>query len=117
MNKKDVRASGFMRGWNVASWQNMQAIGDSIPIGCDYYNGDRRVTAENQIDIFIIACGDAESNDRDFSPFEFTAHDINESNNPDSMWEAFDAGINAGIAAYIRKHWNKKIMRKWNRPS
>jgi hypothetical protein len=38
-----------------------------------------------------------------YSPWEFFAHDLNESSNPDAAWEVFDRGIMAGA----RRRWRE----------
>jgi hypothetical protein len=43
------------------------------------------------------AAGDAQDNDRQMSPFEFLAHEINECPNSEGLWEAFSDGIAMGI--------------------
>jgi hypothetical protein len=45
----------------------------------------------------IESCFEAESNDRDFSPFEFTASEINHSTDPETYWEAYEKGISEAI--------------------
>ena len=42
-----------------------------------------------------------ESNDRSYSPLEFTAKEFNDSEDSEALWEAFDAGIADGINANI----------------
>jgi len=112
MNIKDMRELGYNRGWNVASWQDMPNIGDAIPLHLDWIGIGTIDSVEDQIEAWEMFCFDAESNDRDFSPFEFTAHDINESNDPERYWEAFDNGITDGIRAYRRKHHKLADMRR-----
>ena len=69
--------------------------------------------AENIREIHEALCYEAESNSRDFSPFEFTAHEFNslddESEDEDEdevenkvtseeAWEAFEEGVGDAIA-------------------
>jgi hypothetical protein len=42
-----------------------------------------------------------ESNSRDYSPFEVTAHAFNSARNSEARWDAFDAGISDGINANL----------------
>ena len=41
---------------------------------------------------------EAEENDRQFSPFEFIARDLNAAVNSEEVWERFEDGVNDGIA-------------------
>jgi len=107
-NMKDARKDGYARGYNIASWTEIPSIGDEIPRHLDWV-GYRIVDADNQADVWSMLVGEAESANRDFSPFEFTAHAFNESSNSEGLWEAFDAGIQAGIAAYYRKHIKRSL--------
>ncbi len=44
---------------------------------------------------------EAEENGRQFAPFDQLASGFNRARNPDQLWEAYDAGVAAGIAARI----------------
>lgn len=113
MNKKEAFRLGYERGWNGASWQDMPAIGDTLPRDLDWQGIGTIETVADQIDAWEIMCAEAESQSRDFSPFEFTAHAINESRDPDGYWQAFDDGIRAGRAAYRRKHFPLAKLRRY----
>ena len=103
---KDAYERGFERGFNCASWQDLPEIGWKIPRHIDYV-GYSVVDEENQGDVWEMMCFESESGARDFSPFEFTAHDLNEiaDSKPYDVWEVFDNGITAGIRSYWRKHY------------
>lgn len=45
-----------------------------------------------------------ETNSRQFSPFEFTAHMINTQADAEELWAAYDDGVADGIDAYIKEH-------------
>jgi hypothetical protein len=52
---------------------------------------------------------EAESNARQFSPFEFLAHDINETGDrAEGLWEAYDAGVFAGAKAGARERMRRE---------
>jgi len=108
-SKKEIHESGYLRGWNVASWQDVPAIGTEIPRHIDWV-GYRIVDTENQRDVWEMYCFEAESHGREFSPFEHTAHDLNEIAESKSydVWEIYDAGIAAGIRAYWRKNLSRR---------
>lgn len=101
--KQDIRNEGFRRGQNVASWTDLPEIGLKIALDLDWVGYDT-VTEANQYHVWEMFCGEAERNDRQFSPFEVTAHELNELRKPYDVWEVFEAGISASITAYGRKH-------------
>lgn len=48
---------------------------------------------------------EGEMNGRDFSPFEFLAHDINETGDrAEGIWDAYDDGVAIGIKRFIREN-------------
>ncbi len=49
----------------------------------------------------------SEQNAREYSPFEFTAHEINAGRNPEGQWEAYNQGVEAGIKLGIKKRLSK----------
>lgn len=105
MNAREAFSLGYDRGWNCASWTDMPDIGTTLPKHVDWEGIGLISTVADQISAWELLCGEAESNGRQFSPFEFTAQAINESRDPDGYWERFDAGIESGMRAYRRKHF------------
>ncbi len=95
---KDAYERGFDRGYNCASWQDLPEIGETVRTDSD---GKITVDEDNQWDIVSSLASEGESNDRDFSPFEFTASEFNKARNSEARWEAFDAGIADGIQSNI----------------
>jgi hypothetical protein len=71
------------------------------------------ITADetNEWDLVSIYAFEAESNDRQNSPFEFTASEFNKARNSDARWGAFDAGISDGIQANIGERQNALISK------
>jgi hypothetical protein len=64
------------------------------------------VDADNIRDVHQDACFEAESSSRDYSPFEFIAHDLTELGDDDEAdgtseeaWEAFEEGVSDAIFA------------------
>lgn len=53
---------------------------------------------------FVSMCHENEDHQRQYSPFDFTAHDFNESRNPDGVWDAYEKGVSAGINAAVREY-------------
>ena len=113
---QDAYLAGFSRGWNCASWQDIPEIGSTLPLHIDWQGIGEIKNASDQGDALQILASEGESNDRCFSPFEFTAHDFNSADDePESecsseeLWEAFDAGINDGICANINDRLGSAI--------
>lgn len=104
MNKQQAYAMGKERGYNIASWQDSPRISAKVDKSLDWAGMGDFVTAENVADYFFAICQDAESNDRQYSPFEFTARDFNECPNAESLWDEFDKGIEKGFA----DNWNER---------
>lgn len=95
----DIYLAGYSRGWNVASWQDIPEIGTTVRTDAE---GKVSIEDENdQADVMQSLASEAEGNDRDFSPFEFTAKELNDREDYEAAWEAFDAGISDGISANI----------------
>lgn len=97
---KDAYIRGYDRGFNCASWQDLPEVGAKLYLDSE---GRIEVTEENQWDVVQSMAYESESNDRDYSPFEFTASEFNKARNSEARWEAFDAGISDGIAANIQQ--------------
>ena len=104
--KSEVYQMGFERGENLASWQDLPEIGTEIKT---FEVRDFIGTIEDVSDaeeVFLSICWEAESNNRDFSPFEFTCKDLNdyEETADFEVWEAFEEGISEGVVA----NWNSR---------
>ncbi len=102
--EQDAYLRGFDRGFNCASWQDLPEIGSKVWTESD---GKVTVNEDNQWDVVADAAYAGESNDRQFSPFEFTAAEFNkadeegEEGDSEALWDAFDTGISDGIHANI----------------
>jgi hypothetical protein len=105
---KDAYERGWSHGHGFAC-HNVPGLGQEY-----WLDGEGKVTADadNIRDIHAHLCYDAESNSRQFSPFELTAHEFNSAeededgnHDPDlegrseELWEAFEAGISDSISA------------------
>lgn len=95
---RDAYEAGFERGYNCASWVDVPELGAKL-----FTDSDGRVTvsADNVADIMQSLASEAESNDREYSPFEVTAYAFNAARNSEARWEAFDTGITDGINANL----------------
>lgn len=86
----------YRLGWNHGhgiACHHVPSIGDSIDRSVDYVGLGKTVTAENIAEYHELLCFAAESNSREYSPFEFVAHEFNESDDANELWEAFESGV------------------------
>lgn len=89
-NKKDAYRTGFGVGYSIAESNYTSAIPEH--------------PAPGDFESFTSDCQETESGHyRQFSPFEFTAQEFNESRNPDGVWSAYEDGVYKGIQAYIKE--------------
>ena len=110
MNQRDAKSLGRERGHNVASWVDMPDMGSTVRTDAD---GKQIVGEDNVWDIMESLAYQNESANRDFSPFEHTAHAFNEAKNSDALWEAFEAGITLGIQSNLSQR--RKALTKGGR--
>lgn len=101
----DIKKEGIARGRAIASWVDM-------PEGRKTYftESDGRVTVMSVAEAEIVMCdlaSTSESTNRDYSPFEVTAHAINEREDSEEAWQQFDAGISEGINDNITERLSK----------
>lgn len=92
-------ADAYARGWNHGhgiACHNVPDLGATV--WCDAL-GRVTVDADNIREVHASFCYEAESNSRDYSPFEFTAHKFNESEDFEHLWESFEAGATDAIMA------------------
>ena len=95
----DLLSDAYRRGWNHGhgfACHNVPKLGAKL-----WAEGLGRVTVDagNIREVHESLCYEAESNSRQFSPFEFTAHEFNSSEYHEDLWEAFEAGIGDAISA------------------
>lgn len=48
-------------------------------------------------------CWDADENFRQYSPFEFFAHELNTATDSEELWEAYDTSICEGVTSFINQ--------------
>ena len=97
----DAYACGWNHGHGIAC-HNVPEIGTNYRLDA---LGRMECDAENIREIHEALCYEAESNSRDFSPFEFTAHEFNSLGDDDEeceissdeAWEAFEEGVGDSI--------------------
>ena len=101
--QQDIHDAGYDRGFNLASWQDLPEIGTVLPRHVDWQGIGTVDDVDDACEAFEMCCFEAESGNRDFTPFEFTAHDLNELDQDESLgfepWEVFDEAITEGIRA------------------
>lgn len=89
----------YRLGWNHGhgiACHNVPKIGERMNRCVDWV-GLEIVTPENIAEYHELLCFAAEGNSRQYSPFEFVAHEFNESDDSESLWEAFEAGTSDSI--------------------
>lgn len=95
----DIYDAGYRRGFDIASWQDLPDIGAKTDRSVDYEGIKIIKDIDDAHSYFSMLCICAEENNRSYSPFEFTAKEINDLDYSDEAWTAFDEGINAGFEA------------------
>lgn len=98
MNKKDVYQKGYWTGYDIAKENAYSELNPDCftQDELEQFSSDM---AEHESDTF-----------RQYSPFEFFAKDLNNSHDPEGLWEAYDNGVWAGIQRLIRQF--KRVHRK-----
>ena len=101
----DILKDAYRMGWNHAhgiACHNVPRLGEKLWLA-DL--GRVTVDVDNVREVHQSLCFTAESNSRDYSPFEFTAHEFNsDEENSESLWEAYDAGIADSIFADLESY-------------
>lgn len=107
MTKNEVYELGLNRGFSIASWNDLPNIGDSIPRELDWIGVDKVTEIEDAFEFFMSICSTAESNNREYTPFEFTCKDLNELEEKVDfeVWETYEKGIHAGF----EKNWKSRL--------
>ena len=103
----------YRLGWNHGhgiACHNVPSIGDKICPSIDWVGLGKTVTPENIAEYHEALCFAAESASREYSPFEFTAHEFNESDDSESLWEAFEAGIADSIHADLKGYYCAELV-------
>lgn len=96
MNQKEAREYGRGQGLAAAKYTEVGEQ-DRREVGCDCDDG-----AECH-DCLTHAAFESEENARQFSPWEFLAHDINVcGDRAEGLWQAYDKGVEVGIAKGVR---------------
>ena len=91
-NLENVKDAGRTRGHTIATYQEVRKIGSA-------YDGDIIETEDDQREAFIKDALEAETVDRDYTPFESVARELNDSVDPDEAWDSYEEGIMEGVKA------------------
>ena len=97
---EEITHAGYVRGRNIAAAQDLRRVGDTYHFQCEreprpIEDEDEAATAMTE-DSYL-----AEDNNRQYTPFEFTAHEINSRPDSEEAWAAFGEGIDRGIGEEI----------------
>ena len=95
MEKNEAYRAGRHQGHGLAC-HNVPRLGDKL-----WLDDMGRVTVDagNIREIHQSLCFAAEMGARDYSPWEFTAHAINESDDFEALWEEYERGVADAIFA------------------
>ena len=107
MNKRQIIAEGLQRGYNVAKNIDLVDVGD---YGDGQYLDERekvKITSDNWLEFHTNYAYECEDSDRQFSPFEYLAKDINnyEYKYNREGWIEFDKAIGRGIIKALKERW------------
>lgn len=109
MNKREIRAEGLNRGYSIAKSIDLVDIGD---YGDGQFLDERnrvKITSDNWLEFHTNYAYECESNDRQFSPFEFLANDINNYEYKKGIcseaWLEFEEAISRGIRKALKERW------------
>jgi hypothetical protein len=104
-NNNEKTIDAYKTGWNHGhgiACHNVPVIGYST--WTDGL-GSVIVDADNIREVHQSMCFEAESNSRQYSPFEFTAHEFNEDEEySEELWAAFNDGVYDSIIADLETY-------------
>jgi hypothetical protein len=106
---KEIKSGGYNRGYRIGKDCDLIDIGDYCDGTISGTGKREKVTSDNWYEIHSNIAWDCESGNREFSPFEFLAHEINEYENKKGFsgdaWLVFDEAISRGIAKALKERW------------
>lgn len=97
----------YRLGWNQGhgiACHNVPSIGDAIDRSIDWIGLGKTVTPDNIAEYHEALCFAAESISREYSPFEFIAHELNELEDSDDLWCAFESGVADSIRNDLKSY-------------
>lgn len=102
LNIEQVKHAGYVRGRNIGENVDMRTVGEFVPAA---QSSEGAYTIEEPQQVYDQMVHDAfgcEENDRQFTPFEFTASALNKRDDSEAAWEAYEAGISMGITEAVK---------------
>lgn len=116
MNKKEIVQAGYDRGLSIGQAIDLIDIGDYVDKHIVGESENLKVTTSNWLEVHTPIAYECESNDRQFSPFELLAHDINEYENSHEShgeaWNWFDEAITRGITKALKQRFKSVVYTK-----
>jgi hypothetical protein len=93
ISQENIYRAGWAHGHGFAC-HNVPKIGETYWFD---HAGEITCDADNIREVHEVACFEAEDNSRQYSPFELIAHELNEGEDSEELWEAFNAGLSDAI--------------------
>lgn len=102
MTAQQAYNDGYNNGYSAGKYTDVGAD-DKKQAGCEC--GEKQICRE----CVTAAAYESEVNARQYSPFEFIAHDMNEDEKrSDMLWERYDRGVAAGIKYALTRKFGRK---------
>jgi len=94
---EEAKQAGYDQGYEIATGTDFSVSEWLDKYAEDYNEDEQHRMQEDLSEAFGNWCSEADENYRSYSPWEFFAHDMNEEEDSDSLWEEFEAGVGEGI--------------------
>lgn len=106
---KEIKSGGYNRGYRIGKNCDLVDVGNFVD---KYIMGESenvKVTTDNWFDVHTALAYDCESGNREYSPFESLAYEINEYEDKKGWsgdaWNLFDEAIGRGICKALKERW------------
>lgn len=115
---RDCYKEGYSWGWSLASWNPLPELGSTLSRSIDWQGVGTVDSVEAQLDAWRMLLSAADEHARSYSPFEFTARDINLRDEAlgegasSEGWEAFERGMEVAFNDYRRKHYPLRELKR-----
>lgn len=97
-----IHAQGFQHGKNLFDY-NIRDIKKTIDKDDDLSMFHEKIH---------VTCQEANDCYRQYSPFEFFAKELNECEDPNGAWGAYEEGINEGVESRIKEYITEKYFKE-----
>jgi hypothetical protein len=101
MTKKEAYQTGYDTGYEIAKAQAPELV---LELGGFPQRPSLATMQELAREIASFASQHESEIYRQYSPFEFFAQEINDSRDPDMLWEAYDDGVHKGALAAAKAY-------------